>query len=899
MSRKCPSRHKLNAIAAGCSLFLPFVAMPAWADADSSASPGAADSKQESLVVTGSHIRRTSKETPSPVQSISSEDLKQSGYTSLSDVLHDVTANNMGSLTQANPGAFAAGGSGISLRGLTVGATLVLIDGHRMASYPMPDDGERDFVDISSIPFDAIDHIDVLKDGASAVYGSDAMAGVVNVVLKKSFKGRTLSIEGGESGHGDGATEHASFTAGWGDLSKDGQDGYVAVEYRHQNSILLTKRSYLANANWTPYGGVDLTPQNGAATDANGDTFAACPACGPANTHYTIQPQTENLNVLGRFNKALSDNWQLSLEGSVFSSKATQEGVYNAVSTSGIKSFNFQPGSGASPYSPQNFPYQVTLPANYPGNTSGAPSALAFNFPDVGPQTQKSNTQSYRFVAELNGNIGAWDVESSVGVTRVQTKLDNLNYLSIPNLQAALNNLSYSVTGANSPAVLSQIAPSASSTSTNDLDFLSVHGTYEITQLAGGPLALGTGIDIVHRKLNEQFPYSFASGQQYSPIYSFAIGQQNVSAGFVELVAPITREFDVEAALRTDHYNTYGSSTTPKIGFKYTPMKELLLRGTYSEGFRAPNPAEMGNSGSTSGVLNFVYDPVLCPNGTPLAPQDAQYCNINPPEEQLSNPHLKPEKSKSYTLGFVLEPVSWFNTSFDYYNIDLSNQIISVGLLGQTQWSNPSAYGAIVYRGPANPGDPVGPIVYETYPFINASKTRTSGFDVDMQFKFKLPGWGKLNSDLQLTRMTKFDMTFGGNTYALAGTHGPSFISGDTGAPQTRAQETLTWNYGPMEIAGTLNYVSSLSVTDPSAGINTCGAALSAEFPQGSPSAGNPPGQFCRVGSFTEFNLQGRYEWNKNLSFHASVTNLFDRKAPLDLQTFGSAGNGAPSGGAA
>ena len=151
------------------------------------------------MAVTGSNVRRTDSETPSPVQVLTAADIKNSGYTSVGDVLHNITANNMGSLSQSAPSAFAAGGSGVALRGLTVGATLVLIDGHRMASYPMPDDGERDFVDISSIPIEAIERIEVLKDGASAVYGSDAIAGVVNVILKKIFTGPRISAETGDS----------------------------------------------------------------------------------------------------------------------------------------------------------------------------------------------------------------------------------------------------------------------------------------------------------------------------------------------------------------------------------------------------------------------------------------------------------------------------------------------------------------------------------------------------------------------------------------------------------------------------------------------------------------------------------------------------------------------------
>ena len=132
--------------------------------------------------------------------------MRNSGYTSIGEVLQHITANGAGALSQTFSGGFAAGGSGISLRGLNNNATLILIDGHRMAPYPLADDGSRSFVDISNIPFDTVERIEILKDGASAVYGSDAMAGVVNVILRKNLVGTSISAEGGRATEGGGAT---------------------------------------------------------------------------------------------------------------------------------------------------------------------------------------------------------------------------------------------------------------------------------------------------------------------------------------------------------------------------------------------------------------------------------------------------------------------------------------------------------------------------------------------------------------------------------------------------------------------------------------------------------------------------------------------------------------------
>ena len=130
----------------------------------------------------------------------------------------------------------------MSLRGLTVGATLILIDGHRSTSYPIGDDGQRSFVDIANIPFDAVERIEVLKHGASAVYGSDAIAGVVNIILKHAFKGTTLNADLDTSAKQDDSTHHVSGITGFGDLDRDGCNLYIAAEARKQNQIKYADR---------------------------------------------------------------------------------------------------------------------------------------------------------------------------------------------------------------------------------------------------------------------------------------------------------------------------------------------------------------------------------------------------------------------------------------------------------------------------------------------------------------------------------------------------------------------------------------------------------------------------------------------------------------------------------
>ena len=901
-------------------------ALPIWLIHGAVLAQDAPPVQSQTVTVTGSNVRRTDSETPSPVQVVTSQDIKNSGYTSIGDVLHNITANNMGSLSQSAPSAFAAGGSGVALRGLTVGATLVLIDGHRMASYPMPDDGERDFVDISSIPVDAIERIEVLKDGASAVYGSDAIAGVVNVILKKSFTGLTLSAETGISSHGDGATQHASITTGWGDLAKDGQNAYISIEGRHANSILLRKRPYLARTDWTPYGGANLTQGTdsgsvsgassgagsgtGVLTDASGNPLAYYPGCtaaqaaadqcGYSNPHQTLSPSTSNLDVMGRYTKDLAGGWQANFQGSMLRSEAHQVGLYNNAAATGVgiggnggglNLFHFGPGSPPTPAFPDSFPFVLTVPADYPGNTTGDTANLLYDFPDIGPLEQTTVTTSWRAVAELSGSIGNWELNGSMGYTRAATKASFHHYIDFPALQDALDNGSYLVGGPNSAAVLGTVAPGASSTSTNDLTFASVRASTTLADLAGGPLGLSLGADLTHRQLKELFPPSFVNGSQAIGIYSFAEGKQTVSAAYAELVAPVTKQLELDVAGRVDHYDSTGTSATPKAGFKFTPVREFTLRGTFSKGFRAPNPAEVGDAGSTSGFVGNLHDPQYCPDGVnPVANlPDGMLnpCSIALQELQLSAPHLKPEKSTSFTLGTILEPNKTYSATLDYYHITIRNQIISVGQLGQTGLDDAASLGTIIYR------DSSQNILYDTYPFINANTTTTSGLDLDVLGRYDLHDAGHLKAELQVSYMLQYDLTTSSGKFHLAGSHGPAFVSEDTGTPRTRGAFTLTWGKGPFEIAGTLNYISHYSVLDHSEQIDTCDQALSSVFPDG-----GTPARFCHVGSFTELNVVTRYNWDEHLQLHAGVTNLLNRKAPYDLQTFGAPGNGAEQGGA-
>ncbi|TFW19094.1 TonB-dependent receptor [Duganella callida] len=885
-------------------------------------SQGADSGEVQRVVVTGSYISRADKETPSPVQVLTADDLKKTGYTSVSEALRDITANGQGTISQSFNRAFAGGASGISLRGLTVGATLVLIDGHRMAPYPLSDDGQRSFVDISNIPFDAIERIDILKDSASAAYGSDAIAGVVNVILKKEYKGTALSAEGGGTQAGGGRTVHVTATHGIGDVEADGYNVFGTIEYRKQDPIMLTQRAGKdwAKTNWTSEGGIDLTPgavnaitplprtyqpylynpagAGGAGNAANYAfysggcaNYAALQAnqCTFVDPWAQLQPKTENINVLAGFTKKLSDGWQLNVKASMLESKDSVESTPVA----------YPPGSyvGNTSIGPGIIPHQVgvissfLVPANYPGNTTGAPARVYGYLTDIGARINDVDSKSYRLVAELTGNIGAWDVAAYAGYTKVETEQTYHGYVDRQALYNALNDPAnpYKITGGNSADVNAKIAPVFSGKQNDELDFVDLRGTRTLTALPGGDLAISVGGTYIQKKLNAPAADQLSSGL-INGNAAFVIGEEKNAAAYFELVAPVLKTLELDLSGRYDHFDTYGSSSTPKIGAKWSPSEMVTFRGTYGKGFRAPNAAENGTAGSTFSY-NTIADPVLCANGPKGDPAKTvpQYCSFSPAYVQVTTKDLQPEKSKSGSFGMILEPVKGWSTTIDYYSIKIDNQIVTeASLPGYDPQYVRGTPIPLTYADGHTETPSVGPILYANSGYVNANSTKTTGVDLNSSYRFKMGEYGNLKVGLDWTHMISYTLTANGQDYQLAGTHGPTVISGDTGNPKNRAQLTLGYDKGPFNATATVNWIDSYSVLDPSTGgaNDTCEDSLQNSnnyFANGN----NYPTHYCRVSSFTSTNLNMAYKVNKNLTIRGSIVNLFDRQPPIDAQTYG------------
>jgi iron complex outermembrane receptor protein len=898
---------------------------------------GATPQQVQRVVVTGSLISRTDTETPTPVQVLTAQDIQRSGKSSIGELLNDLAANGQGTLGSGFSGAFANGAQGVSLRGLTVGATLVLIDGHRVAPYPLSDDSQRSFVDVSNIPFDAIDSIEVLKSGASSLYGSDAIAGVVNIKLKKNLTGTRLSAETGTTQHGGGDTHKATFSTGFGDLDADGYNAFITAEWRRQGDIKVSDRDQFtwAQGDWRSRGGNDI--RWGAPTSINNNLVAAnspflynaagtggvnnaanfqfldptkcnytlyrAGGCVIRDTYSNIQPATENVNVLIGGTKKLGGDWELTFKGSMFqrnslNNRGTLWNAYSPTTFAGSTSLNdgvLVSGIGRVA--------STLIPASASFNQLGAPARLYGYIPGTAPFASIDNTaKTTRFALDLHGSAYGWDVNAAGGITETKLNLGYSGYIDRLALYNAINTYGttpsstsgWNPVGGNSPALVAQVSPTFDNTLTSKLNYIDVVGARELMQLGAGPLALAAGLHYHKREQNAPAASLTANGQVANTT-AFTIGSETNTAAFAELQASPIKNLELHLSGRYDHYDTYGNSFTPSATFKWAPIQQFGLRGTFARGFRAPNPAEVGNAGSFF-TFNAINDPILCANGSQnTAGNVPGACGINPPYVQVTNKNLSPEKSTSYTLGIIVEPVKDLNATLDYYNIDLKNQIVTAA-------GNDPSFSPDFVRGPVTPVDiangdgtthvgtpAVGPVIYAKSPYINLGGTKTTGIEADVRYRWRLPSdLGSLRANLSYAHTFSYiTEAAGGVTYQLAGTQGPSVVSGATGSPKDRAQFSLGYNRGPLDVTATMNYTSSFSTTDPSLGVTSCEATAlevgGRTYFQGK----TQPDVYCQVSSFTTTNLNVVYKISPNLSLKGAILNVFDRQPPIDVATYG------------
>jgi iron complex outermembrane receptor protein len=847
------------------------------------------------LNVTGTNIKRTEAETAAPVEVITREEIQASGLQTIAAVVQSITANNNGTISNAFVNGFAAGSSGVSLRGLGANNTLVLLNGRRLAVYGLADDGQRSFVNLNQVPFDAVDRIEVLKDGASAIYGSDAVAGVVNIILRQQFTGVTATGTAGTTYKGDGDQFRGAFTAGVGDLTKDKYNAFITIDGQHQQAIATNNRKdYIGTNNLTFMGLPDARPGNPyagygssslignvrpvSATNPNGTggAISSLAGCAQGNLdedgfcrwepkdYLQIQPKTQNINVLGKATYQVSDTTQAYAELSFFQSKVSTQFTpqdfrttwYNTSTSSVLDSTN------------------IYLPVGHPDNPFGnnQVARLYYRGADIGGRNSDYEDDTQRYLFGIKGTNYGWEWDAGAMYIRNDGSIRSTGYINYQNLLNALNGqggFGYfrigGNAGLNNPGIYAYVSPGlAFDTTSENLQF-DVKASRDVMKLDGGQMAIALGAEFRREQLDNPGDNEVYLGHVMGLGYSSAHASRNVTAVYGELFAPVLRNLELTAALRYDYYSDYGSNWAPKLGFKYTPVQQLVLRGTYSTGFRAPGPYESGNS-ATNGYTSVV-DPVRCPvTGSPADCGSGTVGVI-----AIGNKDLQPEKSQSWTVGFVWEPVPGLSGTLDYWNIE-TKQVIN-GADAQLVVNNPAAFpNAFVLRDPTTvlPGVPnSGTLLAVSTPFLNDFKQSTDGIDLSARYRLDMKGWGALTPSFEWTHVFHFTRKYNdGSSYEYAGTHGPTSLSSSAGIPQDKWNLALAWERGPWNVTGIVRYVGPMDTIEAK------------ELPDClQPDFGN-----CTVASFTTLDVSAAYKGFRNWEIFGSVINVFNRIAPLDVQ---------------
>ena len=861
--------------------------------------------------ITGSSIKRASAETASPVQMITRDELMKSGKGTVAEFLQSLTVDGAGSLPSGFGSGFAAGSTAISLRGLGATSTLVLLNGRRMAPFARADDGQKSFTDLSTIPMQLVERIEVLKDGASSTYGADAIAGVVNIILRKDFEGVTVKADTGASRYSDNKQNNIAVTVGKGNLDDDKYNLVFNVEYKKSDELAAADRKdrgWIGHGDIRPWGyqqntqymGGYITPgassatPTGALRDPKTGNYVSLGGCSqlsqtvkqdPAggclwsqDQFRDLQPNVESLNLYTRGTLQVNSDLQVYTELGY----STRNSSFMLAPVSATPNVTF-PATAANPSGIILYSNDLLMSGAHPQNIFGTDTRLRYSMFDLGASNHIANNDFSRIVLGAKGSNYGWDWDAGFTHSESKLYLEWTNQLNMKVLKSALGDPTSpyfpyyigSQAYKNPASLYAAMRVNAASNSTTKLDIVDFKASRELFALPGGNLGLAIGGEHRHEQLDN--PSLTGSDDGSTNIsYVAAKGDTKVSAIYAEVLAPVLKTVELSGALRYDHYSNF-NSTTPKLGAKWTPVKNFALRGTYTAGFRAPGVAE-ANAASQSTGTSSVVDPVRCPGGkTPAAGgATALDCNIQIGAVKVGNPNLSPEKSKGYTLGMVWDPLNDTNMSLDAWKIRRTNEINPLSYVEAA--ALPTAVRAdnnLVVNGVVIPN--TGTLLISKAPYQNSSYTEVKGIDLDVKQRLRLGDYGKATINLVWSHVASWVRADKSQTFQFAGTHGNCDTSDCAGTPKDKINLITSWDKGNWNVAGTVNYRSDMK------NIRYEGAPCAVLFANGQPS----PNGACRLPSFTTLDLSTRYNWSKSLQLYASMNNVLDKIAPLDALTYG------------
>ncbi len=835
--------------------------------------------------VTGSNIRRVEGEGALPVSVITREEIDRTGAQTVAELLQYISSNSSGGAvaltnvigTQSNSVSTA------SLRGLGGQNTLVLLNGKRLSAASGEIQGIYG-VNLDSIPFSAIERVEVLKDGASAVYGSDAIGGVINFILRQDFRGAEATVLFGAPTRGGGGEKaSATGTFGWGDLAKDRFNVFVSAYYQKAESLDQNKRDFADDS-------IDLDQGLFA---ASGNTFPAhvttgdigtpgFPGCAPSVYDPSLDPffgarcfydpaAADGVNAIPEQETAsffASGRWQFHPQwqayGTAAYTKVDTRYVIQPTPLSDQITYGPNAEHTATFLLPPSSPYYPTALAAAAG-VGGEPLNLRYRAYALGLRDTTDENEAFHTIAGVKGTALAWDVDANFAYSRNETRSrPNGGFARFSDIVPLLNSGRVNPFGPDTPDVQAeldaiQFREETFSGKSTGWQF-EAKGTGEVFRMPAGAAQAAVGVQAGRQELSQRFNPALQAGD----VTGFGGNNLDIDAdrdywaAFAEVTLPLTRQVELNAALRYDDYSDFGSTTNPKVSLRWQPTREILLRGSWGKGFVAPTLTQAYGANTVGLTQAGLADPLRCPTTG-----DTNDCLTQFNVLFGGNPDLDPQKSDQWTLGFVTEPVRGLSLSFDWFNLDVED-LFSNGPTPLTILNNQDLYGNLITRGPVQPQFPTipGPITSIDQRFINIGRVKIEGYDLNVRAVSPPTAAGRFTFNLDGTYYRKYDVQNTDGTFTSVVSNAlNAAVSGIV--PRYKQYAALTWDRGPW--SATLGNTYQSSYVDVGADLFT--------------------GEPRRVGTLSLWDLNVSYTGFRNWKLSLGAQNLFDKDPPFSNQT--------------
>lgn len=784
--------------------------------------------------ITGSSVKRVDAETSLPVQVVTKADIARTGATSTEELLQSISAfSSAGGTTNATGAGTSTGGlSSISLRGLGSTRTLVLVNGRRLAPFAGSDGGS---VNINAIPLAAIERVEILKDGASGVYGSDAVAGVVNFILAKHVDG--IEVTGGYGSpttSGGGQNAKASITGGY---NTDKLSVVVSGSYEKEKALFGRDRSYAASATRLPYynstatglGNIQGSFTPGVGPDAGfssggsgyGNPLAIGDKCstikmstiqnGAKGSPYCaydsgpdvgLTPDRELYNLTSNLSYQINENHQLFADLIYSNSKVTQTYQPSPARASFFATDGQFAQQGVDPallLYPSNPAYQsIAVPyLTSQGFTSliGKPLSITSRVFDFGPRQNVDTGKQARLVLGAKGSLGFGDYE--VAVSHNESKLESAvttGYFSQVGYAKIINGSNWNpwaAGGVQTGALATQLQTAAFTgnylSAKSTIDAFDGRITGDFWTIAGITPQYAVGLQSRKEKYVTDPSAAYQSGD-ISGLGGSVVPidrSRTVNSGYGELNVPILKTLEINLTARDDKYNDVGNTANWKGSFKWRPVQQLALRGSYGTGFRAPTLVDLWTP-QTLGTSEQFNDPATNQTGLQVNALTG------------GNPNLKPEKSKQYSFGAVWQPTNTASISVDFFNINIRDILSTASaqeIVSRFRAGDPAYAGLVTLNG--------NDIVSIRQTLANNGNANVQGVDLSANWKDNF-SFGRLEAAINGTYMDTFDQTSpGGQVSHKVGTivesDGTPVIGAQNGGVILRWKHQLagTWTTGP------------------------------------------------------------------------------------------------------